>query len=343
MRVDGIQSVPTCAVRVREGMVCETQNVVGSADADLLSVTDWFFKDGLDHHHMFTRFGPINRIMQKVARRIAGVGTLPDVIPEVAEVAVQHVDVVVIGAGRSGLRLASLVAEKGPRVLVIDERDGPRRTAKRELVRARAAGVDVRFGLSALGVYERSILGYDGRRCCVLRAKSIVFATGTHEHVPAIRGVDHPGVVTASAAERLLEEGFSPGKNVLVAYRELEDARVICERLAANKVRVGVEAASDLVRIRGGSHVESVEHASGQTTETDCVVFAGFESGVYELAVQVGASTRFSDDGFWVQTDSVGRIVPGPMYAVGSCAQSRRTATDARVECVADSLLGELT
>ena len=49
--VDGEPNVMTCLRRARGGERIETQNVVGSRKADLLRVTDWFFPNGLDHHH----------------------------------------------------------------------------------------------------------------------------------------------------------------------------------------------------------------------------------------------------------------------------------------------------
>ena len=78
MRVDGVQSTMTCRTGAREGMVIEAQNVLGSARRDLLAAADWFFPHGMNHHEMFTWNEQVNRVMQKVARRIAGVGTLPD-------------------------------------------------------------------------------------------------------------------------------------------------------------------------------------------------------------------------------------------------------------------------
>src|SRR6478736_1302527 len=68
MRVDGAPSVRTCRTPAAHGTVVETQNVLGSANLDLLSAADVVFAGGLNHHEMFTWSKPVNRVMQEVAR-----------------------------------------------------------------------------------------------------------------------------------------------------------------------------------------------------------------------------------------------------------------------------------
>ena len=121
MRVEGVPNVMTCKVPAQEGLTVETQNVLGNARVDFLSVADWLFPDSMDHHHMFTRFAPINRLMQKVARRIAGIGRLPDVPMLPLSVREEKVDVLVVGAGGAGIRTANAAAKKGATVLLVEE------------------------------------------------------------------------------------------------------------------------------------------------------------------------------------------------------------------------------
>lgn len=342
MRLDGKQSVATCMVRARDGMVCETQNVVGSANSDLLAVTDWFFSDGLDHHHLFTRFGPLNRVMQKIARRIAGVGTLPEKTPEISDVVTTQVDTVIVGAGRSGLAVACALREQGRRVLVLDEREQVTSRASPALERAQHVGADVRFSIAVVGVYERSLLCVpsDGSACEVLEFNDVVFATGTHHNVPALGGVDHPGVITEVAAERLLDEGFLPGKKVLIVCRRPEHGRSLEARLTRAGASVQSCLVGDVDRLRGGHQVDRVELKNGDAHEVDAVVCAGFVSGVYELAVQAGAHARFEDDGFWVEADEAGRVSDS-VYAMGHCVAGRSLAQNER-ELTAMRLATEL-
>jgi sarcosine oxidase subunit alpha len=125
MRVDGMPNVMTCRVPAREGMVVATQNVLGSAENDLLAAADWFFAGGMDHHRMFTWSKPVNRAMQKVARRIAGIGRLPDEVMAAVEPRDASCDVLVVGAGAAGLAAATELAGRGLSVVVAEEGDEP--------------------------------------------------------------------------------------------------------------------------------------------------------------------------------------------------------------------------
>src|SRR5262245_26911027 len=108
MRVDGVPSRMTCRVPAVHGLEIEPQNVVPlvpgrAADVDLLAAADWFFPRGMNHHEMFTWSKPVNRAMQTIARRIAGVGTLPSTIEAPVAPVLRECDVLVVGGGPSGL------------------------------------------------------------------------------------------------------------------------------------------------------------------------------------------------------------------------------------------------
>src|SRR5688572_19290242 len=75
-RVDGVPNVMTCLRPAAGGERIETQNVVGSRESDLLRVTDWFFPQGIDHHHLMAGIPGISGVMQAFARKLAGLGKL---------------------------------------------------------------------------------------------------------------------------------------------------------------------------------------------------------------------------------------------------------------------------
>lgn len=176
MRVGGVPSRVTCRVPAEHGAVVETQNVLGTADVDLLAATDWFFPGGLNHHEMFTWSKPINRAMQSVARRIAGVGRLPDAPRAPVAPLERSCDVLIVGAGPTGLRAATECARRGLATLVVDEEERAgghlaytpgvvradedaapeqaREVAARLAGEARAAGVAFLSRTSVVGVYR---------------------------------------------------------------------------------------------------------------------------------------------------------------------------------------------
>src|SRR6185437_2199984 len=121
-RVDETPNVMTCLVPAAEGTAVVTQNRLGPRDRDLLRMTDWFFPDGMNHHELFAGVPGIQTIMQGFARRVAGLGKLPT--KELAGRKAQRraVDVVIVGAGPSGMAVAVGLAEAGRKVEVIDDK-----------------------------------------------------------------------------------------------------------------------------------------------------------------------------------------------------------------------------
>lgn len=174
MRVGGQQSVMTCRTPATDGLVVETQNVIGTAEHDLLAAADWFYPRGMNHHEMFTWNPQVNRVMQKVARRVAGVGRLPDRAAPLMDATEHEVDVLVVGGGPAGLCAATACARSGLRVALVDEEEcaggslrlwpgtvehagkvvrGPELAASL-VEQASAAGVEIASRASAVGIYD---------------------------------------------------------------------------------------------------------------------------------------------------------------------------------------------
>jgi len=275
MRVDGAPSVRTCRTKATHGTVVETQNVLGSASLDLLSATDFVFSGGLNHHEMFTWSKPVNRVMQEVARHVAGVGTLPDEV--LAPTAVEHVacDVCVIGGGVSGSECATVMRAAGANVVVLDEEEGA----------------------SAVGIFDET----DGRRLVlatseagarVVVPKLIVIAQGRAESMEAFEGNDLPGVISLDAAERLFAAGVLPGERAaIVGTSARADALVLrFEGAGAKTTRI---ALADLARARGRSSVRLLDTIRGEKIPCDVLVVEGRSSACYELAVQAGVEVVF--------------------------------------------------
>ena len=81
----------------------ETQNVLGSRKVDLLQVTDWFFPQGIDHHHFMAGVPAASFVVQKVARHVAGLGRVPEEPHPDGTARREEVDALVVGAGPAGL------------------------------------------------------------------------------------------------------------------------------------------------------------------------------------------------------------------------------------------------
>ncbi len=329
MRVDGVPSGMTCRIPARHGLSCATQNVVGSAEHDLLAVTDFLFPAGLDHHEMFTWSKPANRTMQLVAREIAGVGTLPDEAEPPRPVERRSVDVLVIGAGLAGATIAQRAAERGLRTLVLDEGaldegalDGDT-TRAGAAAAARRAGAELRFGTSALGVFGET----DGRRVVLadgalgaltVLPSVIVIAQGRAETGAGFEGNDLPGIVTASGAAALLEAGVLVGEDVVLAHhpREAAWAGRIAARLREAGARVVEVEERALRRARGRSGVRGVETDRGELS-CDALVLASRRGPITELGQQAGAKVRWDGEVFVLEADDDGRTAHPRTFVVG--------------------------
>ena len=331
MRVDGVPNVMTCMTPARDGMSVQTQNVLGSARVDLLSAADWFFPEGMDHHHMFTRFGTVNRLMQKVARRIAGVGTVPDQPRTPIPVRDERVDVVVVGGGRCGLVAANSAARHGARVSLVEE----------HRPRGEPAGppIDINPGCAVLAVDAANpsgqpdphywwVLAGAGNGLTRFQTRSVIVATGT-ELVPApIAGIDTPGVMHASAALRLLGSGFEPTVPVALLGEgwELQTLQAHLAELGLERFALGPFKLGSVEAILGRPQVRAIQ-VGGEVVECGLVALAGQRSAVYELAKQAKANVIWRDNGFLVEADQDGRTAHPRTFAVGSCTgRSKDTA-----------------
>lgn len=289
MRVDGAPSVRTCRTKATHGTVVETQNVIGSAALDLLSATDLVFAGGLNHHEMFTWSKPVNRVMQEVARHVAGVGTLPDEARAASDVERIACDVCVIGGGEAGLACARAIAGGGASVIVLDEEDGP-------------TDAMVRTETSAVGVFDetngtRLVLATNVRGAIVVSPKLVVIAQGRAESGESFEGNDLPGVISLDAAERLFAAGVLPGERAVIAGAgpRVEALAMRFAEARAATVRV---APSDLARARGRSAIRMVETKRGEKHPCDVLVVQGRASACYELAAQAGVEVVFDGEVF---------------------------------------------
>ncbi len=184
-------------------------------------------------------------------RRAAGLGrapTGPD--PDTYDKCWAHCDVLVVGAGPSGLAAAHAAGRTGARVLVVDERPEPggHLPGTRQAIDDAPAGewvsaivsdlvdmdeVRVLPRATALGYYDHNALtvlerrtdhlpyperrGRVRQRLWKVRAKQVVLATGAHERPLVFRNNDRPGVMLASAARSYVNRyAVRPGSTAVV-------------------------------------------------------------------------------------------------------------------------------
>lgn len=335
VRVDGVPNVIGCLEPCREGMVVETQNRMGPRDFDLLRANDWFFPSGMNHHEVFIGVPGAEPFLRVFARRISGLGHLPDDPMAVVTGARRKLPLLVVGGGAAGLAAAVAFAELGTAVELVDEHTeleavvarhaGADRVAVEALLaRARSLAAEGRLALrprtKVVGVFSGLVLVEGTGGAEVLEAELTVLATGAHDGPAIFEGNDLPGVYSLRAARRLALEGVAPGKRVAVVVREEvpPPAKALAEALAAELEAAGVACGVYTGKVRkahGTSAVKKVTYVDAGGSEhavpADALVVEGPRSPSFELAQQAGCTVVRTASGFAATT----RDLP-PRFAV---------------------------
>src|SRR5699024_10222732 len=139
-----------------------------------------------------------------------------------------HCDVLVVGAGPAGMAAARTAAAAGAEVVLVDaepETGGaltygryPAETLGRLRDDLREAGVRLLTEATCDGWYADNFLPVmQGDRLYRVRAAEVVVATGTQEQPLVFRNNDLPGIVTSSAAQRLMRHyAVRPGRRAVI-------------------------------------------------------------------------------------------------------------------------------
>lgn len=349
VRVDGQPSVRACRTPCRDGLVVETQHAFPSAAHDLLGAIDLATPFGLDHHHLGTWSGPVDRLVVSLARRLAGAGRLPDGPPEAPPTpALERCEALVIGAGPAGLSAAEALCRGGRRVLLAEgealaggrlrcrydlEDDLELAWAARQVVGLADAGCEVALGTSVLGLWREAAglvalllqAGPPPRLRLILPGAVVLCAGGTAVP-PPIEDGDRPGVHWGRGlAVALAEHGTIPGVRAAVLGAGAE-AEALAARLAG--AGMAVACAPSALRVLGRGRVSGLALDGQAALECDTVAVVAPPAPATDLARQLGAAVRFDPgcDGFALSVDGAGRTsVPG-LFAAGEVTGAKGAA-----------------
>ena len=351
-RVDGVPNVMTCLRPAQGGEVIVSQNVIGSRKADLMRVTDWFFAQGIDHHHLMAGIPGLSDVMQTFARKVAGLGRLPAAVEAVKPARRIEVDVAVVGAGLAGIVIASRLAGAGQRVVLVDDGltiGGSLHASPEHLAETLAAypidGVEIHTRSVAAGFYFGDLLVAAPEGAIVVRPRATVFATGAHDGVLSIPNNDLPGIFSARALARVLHAGIMPDGPVAIVGEGFW-ADEVAAALAAHAMHRFAPA--DVIAAHGTAGVKSLEVRDGATTrkaDVGAVALAIRGAPVFELAEQAGAATRFDPEGGYAVVAGPGGRLAETLWAAGECTGKPFDPAAIRAEAgaVAESVLAALS
>ena len=258
---------------VFEGLSTRSQNRIGSLRWDLLAVNDLmspFFSAGFYYKTFMWPRAFWEKVYEPAIRRAAGLGSLSGKHDEGHyEKAYAFCDLLVIGAGPTGLMAALTAARAGADVILADEdaRMGGRLLSNAETVDGQPGGEWVAAILAELsslpnvrlmprttvtGAYDGGIYGAlervglhrparpDLPREAFWRitARRAILAAGALERHIAFPMNDRPGIMMAGAVQAYLNRyGVAAGKRVTV-YANNDGARAVARDLMAAGVQV---------------------------------------------------------------------------------------------------------
>ena len=282
MRIDGLPSQRACKALCHDGLVVKEERTLSGAKPDILFAADLAYPNKMEYHHMFLRPAPLNKLFARMVRKFAASAKLPASSQKFGEIKEEKVDLLIIGAGASGLALARLVPdslkpividshfEPGGRLLFEDTNvDTPWTQAKTGPALARTWSSEAmkrgaRFYLNSEAV------GFAEEGCWIIRcadhlsliwADKTVVATGAYDQPFGFVRDDLPGVVSARGVRRLVNYwGIYPaarafvvgtGYDALMAAKALSEIGVRVMGVAESASSARYEALASSVELYG--------------------------------------------------------------------------------------------
>ncbi|GEM_PF-2546014 len=221
-------------------------------------------------------------------------------------------DVLVVGAGRSGLTAAQRLAKAGRRVLVVERKpldaDLAPPAVAAALRAARDAGCDIHTGSLCVGLYtdpQRALCAADGGMLSV-EYQVLVVATGAYDKWLVFPGSDLPGIIGARAFLSLIDQRTDLQGLRIGVYAAEDAAAGIVARVRDAGVGLGWVAGpgslppgpmpslpnAPLDRAYGRGRLRAVT-IGGRRMACDLLVL-GFSQPTYELQAQAGARMTLS-------------------------------------------------
>ncbi|MFL5722450.1 MAG: 2Fe-2S iron-sulfur cluster-binding protein [Chloroflexota bacterium] len=317
--VDGVPSVRSCRVPVREGLAARGEHAWPSVERDLLSGVGLFsgWIPPTFYHHRFLRPRRLRKRYLDVLRWFGGRGRLPvdqRAAPAGRATHSLEADMLVVGGGRSGVAAATAAAKAGSTVILLDSNP----------IVTEIPGVRVLAATTAIGWYDGMVAALGDGAAYEIRASNVVAATGSYDRVPLVPGADRPGVLAARTVIGLIDRdgrGVLPGRTALLVGSGQELATA-AERLGRGGISgtYGPVRTNELLAVHGRHRVTGATTGikrSRRRVSVDLVVF-GDRSPNLDLVLAAGAAVERDGDTLVPVLDADGRTTVAGLSVVGS-------------------------
>jgi sarcosine oxidase subunit alpha len=292
---------------IAEGMELTAVNTFGGLASDRARFIDWL-APVLPVGFYYKAF--YSERWERMFRRVAGLGRVERLAAALRMAkCYAFCDVLVIGAGPSGRSAALAAAQAGASVVLVDE------NARIDM--QPHARIALRPGTVAAGYYaDHWVPLVDEQRMTKMRARAVVVCTGVFEQPAVFRNNDVPGVMLASAAQRLIQRyAVKPFSRVVVLSANKDGARA-AEDFARHGIEVAaivdLRAGEFIHEARGRNRVSSVQ-VGNRTIECDGVAMNVGYAPAASLLYQAGAKMRYSKE----IEQFVPEVLPHGVFAAG--------------------------
>ncbi len=285
---------------IYEGLEARSQNAWPSLGFDVMAVNDLaapFLGAGFYYKTFMWPRAFWEKLYEPIIRRAAGLGALSGKAPtDKYERAFAHCDVLVIGAGPTGLMAALKAGRSGVDVILADEDSvmGGRLNAETFLIDGQAGSdwaATIVGKLAAMdnvrlmprttiaGAYDQGTFGAlervnhhtdirDGKAPIEtfwrIVAKQSILAAGALERPIAFQNNDRPGIMMAGAVRSYLNRwGVAPGKTVTVFANNDDAHRTALDMQAAGVHVAAVIDSRATAQAQGNYHLIKGAHVSG--------------------------------------------------------------------------------
>ena len=263
MQLGAEPNVRADVTALEDGMVLTSVNVHGSLKNDLGRWLDWlapllpvgFYYKAFHTRRLFPTW-------ERLFRFLTGLGRI-DLAATRQRTPKRYdfCDVLVVGAGCAGISAALTAADAGAQVVIVDEnaraggslayaQAGPQHERLQVLLEKVSShpSIKLRTGTLAAGYYtDHWIPLVDGACITKMRARAVIVATGAYEQPAVFRNNDLPGIMLASAAQRLIcRHAVKPFSQVVVLAGNDDAYRAALDYLAC-----GIQVVA-MVELRDG-------------------------------------------------------------------------------------------
>ena len=282
---------------LRKGMRLSAVNTFGGVKRDRARILDRlsaFFPVGF-YYKAFHSPASLFPFWERVFRRLTGLGELDFSMPRLrTRKRYDFCDVLVVGAGPSGLSAALACADAGAKVCIVDENarlggsltyqrggDGAALVLLRELEERvkRNPNISLRAGVLAAGYYaDHWIPLIENQRMTKMRARAVIVASGVFEQPAVFHNNDLPGAMLASAAQRLIYRYAVKPMQSAVVLTANDDGYAAALDLRENGIRVDA-----VVDLRPAAPPSA---AATKIVQSGIRIYVGF--GINELRMKSG-------------------------------------------------------